>query len=247
MSQSPSHSPRYFGLIPAAGVGARMGKEFPKQYLPLAGKPMLQHVLDTFAASTLITHTFVVVSADDGYIAAMMAAAPHLADRVTVLYHGGDSRHLSVLNGLAAMRGRLRDQFSDDDWVLVHDAARPGLNVTLLERLMAALKEDDVGGLLALPVVDTLKRGASTDGERVKETVPRDALWAAQTPQMFRYQLLQRALSYALDNAEQITDDASAVEMLGLQPRLVAGSPRNFKVTLPHDIELAELFLKESK
>ncbi len=246
MSQPSSQPPRYFGLIPAAGVGARMGAEFPKQYLPLAGKAMLQHVLDTFAASTLITHTFVVVSADDGYIATMMAAAPHLAGRVTVLYHGGDSRHLSVLNGLAAMRGRLRDQFSDDDWVLVHDAARPGLDVALLERLIEALKEDEVGGLLALPVVDTLKRSAGTDGERVKETVTRDALWAAQTPQMFRYQLLHHALSHALDNAEHITDDASAVEMLGLQPRLVAGSPRNFKVTLPHDIELAELFLKES-
>jgi 2-C-methyl-D-erythritol 4-phosphate cytidylyltransferase len=228
--------PRNFALIPAAGIGARMGAEFPKQYLPLAGKPMLRHVLDTFAACAAIAHTFVVVSAEDGYIADLMAAAPHLQDRVTLLYHGGESRHTSVLNGLNAVR----DLLADEDWVLVHDAARPGLTV---------VQDDEVGGLLALPVVDTLKRSSDSgmseaQGRRAQKTVSREALWAAQTPQMFRYGLLHRALASALAQAQQITDDASAVEMLGLQPKLVEGSPRNFKVTLPHDVELAELFLK---
>ncbi|PUA18551.1 2-C-methyl-D-erythritol 4-phosphate cytidylyltransferase [Glaciimonas sp. PCH181] len=240
-------SSRNFALIPAAGVGARMGTAFPKQYLPLAGKAMLRHVLDTFAACSAITHTFVVVSAEDGYIADMMTIAPALKDRVTVLYQGGESRHLSVLNGLKAIGNLL----TNDDWVLVHDAARPGLTVALIEHLIDALHDDAVGGLLALPVVDTLKRSEvlddrkpDTTGTRVRETVSRTALWAAQTPQMFRYALLHRALVSALDGAKPITDDASAVEMLGLQPKLVEGSPSNFKVTLPHDVALAEMFLR---
>ncbi|MFC5474203.1 2-C-methyl-D-erythritol 4-phosphate cytidylyltransferase [Paraherbaspirillum soli] len=227
--------PRHFALIPAAGIGARMGAEFPKQYMPLAGKPMLMHVLDTFAATAAIAHTFVVISADDSYIGELMTAAPQLQGRVTLLYCGGASRHESVLNGLHAMR----DQVGDDDWVLVHDAARPGLTSGLIEHLIEALRDDAVGGLLALPVVDTLKR--CDQNQRVAETVPRTALWAAQTPQMFRYGLLQTGLT----RAESVTDEASAIEMLGLQPRLVEGSPRNFKVTLPHDVALAEIFLKD--
>lgn len=227
-------STRHFALIPAAGVGARMGADCPKQYLPLAGKLMMMHVLDTFASSPLIEHTFVVVSAEDGYIRDALASAGHLEKRVSVLFNGGETRHQSVLNGLKAVR----EQVNDDDWILVHDAARPGLTLELLERLVSALREDAVGGLLALPVVDTLKR---SDGfGRVVQTVAREALWAAQTPQMFRYALLRRAL----EQAAAVTDEASAVEALGLRPRLVEGSPRNFKVTLPHDVSLAELYLK---
>src|SRR5436190_21651930 len=122
-------SPRHFALIPAAGVGARMGSACPKQYVALAGKPMLQHVLDTFAAAQNIAHVFVVVSAGDGYVRDLLAAAPHLNGRVTVLYNGGITRHQSVLNGLHAMR----EQAGDDDWVLVHDAARPGLTEALID------------------------------------------------------------------------------------------------------------------
>lgn len=225
---------RYFALIPAAGVGARMGADCPKQYMPLAGKLMLLHVLDTFASNEAIIHTYVVVSADDGYIDDALAGAGHLADRVTVFHNGGATRHQSVLNGLTAMR----DSVNDEDWVLVHDAARPGLTRELIDRLLNELQEDAVGGLLALPVVDTLKR---SNGEgRAVETVAREHLWAAQTPQMFPYALLRRAL----DEASSVTDEASAVEALGLQPKLVEGSPRNFKVTLPHDVLLAELHLK---
>jgi 2-C-methyl-D-erythritol 4-phosphate cytidylyltransferase len=225
---------RYFALVPAAGVGARLGAACPKQYLPLAGKPMLLHVLETFAASAAIAHCFVVVSADDAYIDEVIAAAPHLAGRISVLRHGGATRHESVLNGLR----KIREQAGDDDWVLVHDAARPGLNDALIDRLITELREDPVGGLLALPVVDTLKR-SDADG-RALETVPRTGLWGAQTPQMFRYALLRRAL----EEAAEVTDEASAIEALGLAPKLVEGSVRNFKVTLPQDIALAELLLK---
>lgn len=195
---------------------------------------MLQHVLDTFSASETILHTYVVVSAGDGYIKDMLAAAPYLAERITVLYNGGATRHKSVRNGLQAMR----EMVGDDDWILVHDAARPGLTIGLIDQLVQTLQGDTVGGLLALPMVDTLKRSDASD--RVDCTVPRAGLWAAQTPQMFRYALLRRALEQAND----VTDEASAIEALGLHPKLVAGSPRNFKVTLPHDVVLAELYLK---
>ncbi|QAU34683.1 2-C-methyl-D-erythritol 4-phosphate cytidylyltransferase [Janthinobacterium sp. 17J80-10] len=227
-------SSRYFALIPAAGVGARLGAGYPKQYLPLAGKPMLLHVLETFAAAPSIAHCFLVVSEDDAYIEAVMATAPQLAGRVTVLFNGGATRHASVLNGLQAIRAQADDQ----DWVLVHDAARPGLSVALIDKLIAELRDDPVGGLLALPVVDTLKRDDTTG--RVAATVSRAGLWGAQTPQMFRYAMLRRAL----EEVEEVTDEASAIEASGLAPRLVEGSVRNFKVTLPQDIALAELLLK---
>ncbi|MFZ1181177.1 MAG: 2-C-methyl-D-erythritol 4-phosphate cytidylyltransferase [Herbaspirillum sp.] len=238
-------APRCFTLIPAAGVGARLTGAMPKQYMPLAGKPMLQYALDTFAASAAIAHTFVVVSAADAYIDGFLAAQRQLTGKVSVMRCGGGTRQESVRNGLQA----IREHASDDDWILVHDAARPGLDAALLDRLIAALRDDAVGGLLALPVVDTLKRCTGKKTMRVQETVPRDALWAAQTPQMFRYALLHRALKEAQAQgcASDITDEASAIEMLGLQPKLVQGNPRNFKVTLPHDIALAASFLQGQK
>lgn len=231
-------SPRYFALIPAAGVGARMERDVPKQYLPIAGKPMLQHVLDTFADTPSIAHTFVVVNADDGYIDAICDTTGQHAN-LTVLRVGGATRQASVLNGLRA----IRELVDDDDRILVHDAARPGLTLELVEALIRALHDDDVGGLLALPIVDTIKR--ADHEERVDVTVAREQLWAAQTPQMFGYALLLRALEIALETAENVTDEASAIESLGLKPKLVEGASRNFKVTLAHDIALAELFLKE--
>lgn len=223
---------RYLALIPAAGIGARMGADIPKQYMPIAGKPMLRHVLDTFSATAAILHTYVVVSADDGYIDDMLAHTAY--SNVTVLRNGGATRHQSVLNGLHAMR----DVVDDDDRILVHDAARPGLTPSLITKLIEALQHDEVGGLLAMPVVDTLKR--ADDDCRVDVTVSREKLWTAQTPQMFDYGLLYRALS----QAQTVTDEASAIEALGFKPKLVEGSPRNFKVTLTHDVALAELFLK---
>ncbi|MBO9535089.1 2-C-methyl-D-erythritol 4-phosphate cytidylyltransferase [Herbaspirillum sp.] len=237
-SASTASQPQHFALIPAAGVGARMGAQIPKQYMPIAGKPMLRHALETFAAHARIAHTFVVVSAGDAWIDELVT--PELAPRATVLRVGGATRQESVFNGL----NQIRDAAGDADWVLVHDAARPGLDAGLIDRLLDTLDGDEVGGLLALPVVDTLKRESA--GGRSQETVPRAGLWAAQTPQMFRYALLQRALRQAAEQGRigAITDDASAIEMLGLQPRLVEGSPRNLKVTLAQDAALAEFFLK---
>jgi 2-C-methyl-D-erythritol 4-phosphate cytidylyltransferase len=206
-----------------------MGEATPKQYLPIAGKPMLQHVMDTFCAAPMINQVVVVVSADDAYIEQLTLPA-----RCQVLRCGGATRQQSVTNGLLA----LAEQLSADDWVLVHDAARPGLTVALIEKLIATVRDDAVGGLLAMPVVDTIKQ---SDGDgRSLRTVARDLLWAAQTPQMFRYERLLDALQRAVN----ITDEASAIEALGLQPKLVEGSVRNFKVTLPEDVLLAEFHLK---
>jgi 2-C-methyl-D-erythritol 4-phosphate cytidylyltransferase len=224
-----NQAPRYFALIPAAGVGARMAACGPKQYMPLAGKPMIRYALDAFLSSERISHTFVVVSAGDGQIDAV---APQHG--VSVLRCGGGTRMESIRNALGAMAGTLRD----DDWVLVHDAARPGLNRALIEKLIAEVGAHPVGGLLALPVVDTVKRGAAG----AVGTISRDGLWLAQTPQMFRYRLLRDALAAATD-AAAITDDASAVEAMGHAPMLVEGHPRNLKVTLPRDIEIAEMYL----
>ena len=222
-------APRYFSLIPAAGVGARMGADGPKQYLPLGGKPMLRHTLDAFLSSERISHTFVVVSVDDGQIDAVTPS-----HGVSVLRCGGATRMESIRNALDAMAASVRE----DDWVLVHDAARPGLNRQLIEKLIAEVGAHPVGGLLALPVVDTVKRAA---GGAVS-TISRDGLWLAQTPQMFRYRLLCDALAAATD-AAAITDDASAVEAMGHAPMLVEGHPRNLKVTLPQDIRIAEMYL----
>ena len=222
---------RYFALIPAAGVGARMEAGSPKQYLAIAGKPMLRHALDAFLASPLIAHTYVVVSADDGVIDTVVPE-----QGVTVLRCGGATRMESILNGLRALHGSI----AAHDQVLVHDAARPGLTPALIEKLITEVGEHPAGGLLALPVVDTVKRAGQ--GSLSAQTVPRDHLWLAQTPQMFSYALLHKALSEAPD-PQAITDDASAVEALGLAPKLVEGHPRNLKVTLPRDIHTAELYL----
>lgn len=226
----------FFALIPAAGVGARLGANQPKQYLTLAGKPVLRHVLDTFAACAAIAHAYVVVGEDDIAIDLLMAQAPQLQARVTVLRNGGATRVETVRNALQVLRADCRD----DDWLLVHDAARPGLTPLLIERLIAALRDDPVGGLLAMPLVDTIKRADA--GERCIATVPREALWSAQTPQMFRYRLLCDALA----QPGVFTDEAGAVEALGLQPKLVPGSARNFKLTLPDDVGLAALYLADS-
>jgi 2-C-methyl-D-erythritol 4-phosphate cytidylyltransferase len=230
-----SNTVRYFALIPAAGVGARMEAGSPKQYLAIAGKPMLRHALDAFLASPLIAHTYVVVSAEDGHIDAVVPEQG-VGHGVTVLRCGGATRMDSILNGLHAVHGSIdaRDQ------VLVHDAARPGLTPALIEKLITEVGDHAAGGLLALPVVDTVKRAGP--GNLSAQTVPRDGLWLAQTPQMFSYALLHKALSEAPD-PQAITDDASAVEALGLAPKLVEGHPRNLKVTLPRDIHTAELYL----
>lgn len=221
----------YFALIPAAGVGARMAVGYPKQYLPLLGKPMLRHTVEAFARSPLVAHTYVVVGADDGYADEVL---PPGLPGVTVLRCGGATRMESIRNGLRL----LAPTIGADDRVLVHDAARPGLTPALVAKLIAEGGASPAGALLALPVVDTVKSTAAG----TLATMPRQGLWLAQTPQMFPYALLLRALEEAADPGA-ITDDASAVELLGLSPQLVEGHPRNLKVTLPADIGIAELYL----
>lgn len=235
------HPARHFALIPAAGTGTRLGAALPKQYLPLAGKPMLRHVLETFLAVPAIARVFVVVSPEDGHIDAALAGLPGGRDaRLSVLRVGGASRQQTVANALVAMATDGADSapVQADDWILVHDAARPGLTADMVRGLIAALDQDTLGGLLALPLVDTIKQAGAA--QQVLASPPREQLWAAQTPQMFRHALLARALA----QAGRFTDESSAVEALGLEPRLIPGSARNFKVTRPEDLALAEWYLK---
>lgn len=234
-------SARFFAIVPAAGRGERMAGIRPKQYLQVAGRTLLEHAVAALACDARIEIIFVVVAADDVEFAKLDWS--RFAGRVAPLYCGGASRRESVANGLAAAG----DVIDYDDWVLVHDAARPGLDAESLARLIDTCKSDPVGGLLAIPVTDTLKR--AKDDATVERTEPRDALWQAQTPQMFPCGLLIRALDAArrARDADAITDEASAVERLGLAPRLVRGSLRNLKVTWPEDVALAECFLGENR
>lgn len=226
---------KIFALIPAAGQGSRMGEVLPKQYLAVAGRPLLHHAVAVLAASPRIHRVVVVLSPDDQHWAGLPQAWAH--GRVEAVPVGGATRALSVANGLAHLASEARD----DDWALVHDAARPCLTPNSLDALIDAVGDDAAGGLLAQPVADTLKRGDRTG--RVVETVPREGLWRAQTPQLFRFALLRRALTARPD----ATDEAQAVEALGEHPRLVPGDADNFKVTYPEDLALAERILAARK
>jgi len=232
--QATSSGSRCYVLIPAAGVGQRMGVPIPKQYLQLAGKPVLQHVIEVFSACPEIEHVYVVLSLTDAwideYIVSRKIKPP--TNRVTFLRCGGDTRRNSVLNGLEAISSRL----SLKDWILVHDAARPGLTPELVKHLVDKVGDHPVGGLLALPVVDTVKRKDKSH----LETISRDGLWLAQTPQMFRY----GALVQAIQQHPDVTDDASAIEAMGFMPLLVEGHLSNSKITRPDDMGLVEMFLK---
>jgi 2-C-methyl-D-erythritol 4-phosphate cytidylyltransferase len=223
-----------YALVPAAGSGSRMGIAAPKQYLELGQRPLLYHALRALAADRRIDRIFVVLAPGDEHFTRIDRQA--LGSRVTPLYCGGKTRAASVFNGLLAAR----DTIEASDWVLVHDAARPCLGSEELDRLFGELEDDETGGLLAVPVADTLKR-ANRDS-RVAGTEPRDNLWLAQTPQMFRYRLLIEALRAA--DPAVATDEARAIEGLGLKPRLVMGSATNIKVTFPEDLALAELILR---
>ncbi len=226
----------YFALIPAAGSGSRMENSLPKQYLPIAGRPMIYHALKALCHFPKITSVFVVLAPQDNEW--LKHDWSEFSDKLIMLNCGGTTRSISILNGLKAAPEKLL--IGDDDWVLVHDAARPCLSETLLEKLVDELANDSVGGLLAVPLADTLKR--SNVGSRVERTESRKDLWQAQTPQMFRYKLLVDALSRP--NSMTMTDDASAVEGLGLHPKLVLSDTRNLKITFPQDIVLAELILR---
>ncbi|MBK9116356.1 MAG: 2-C-methyl-D-erythritol 4-phosphate cytidylyltransferase [Betaproteobacteria bacterium] len=225
---------RTFVLVPAAGGGARFGGALPKQYALLAGVPVLARTLERLATALAPAATFVAVAADDLHFERMAGRPPD----AVALRCGGATRAVTVRNALAT----IADRCADDDWIVVHDAARPCVPHDALARLTEHLRDEPVGGLLAVPVADTVKRSdGDADAPRVAATVPRNGLWQAQTPQMFRYGVLRRA--FAAEAADACTDEAQAVEALGLAPRLVRGSPANLKITFPEDIALAAAIL----
>lgn len=228
-------TPRYWAMVPAAGAGKRMGSAVPKQYLSLAGRPVIAHTLASLLDHPRIDGVAVAIGAGDEWwptVAAELNAAKPL--RVVT---GGAERCHSVLNGLEA----LSEPAQPEDWVLVHDAARPCLTGGDLDRLIDTLADDPVGGLLAVPVRDTLKQ--ADDAGRVAATVDRSRLWHALTPQMFRLGMLHEALRAALARGLLVTDEAAAMEVAGFAPRLVEGRADNLKITRPEDLALAEFYL----
>jgi 2-C-methyl-D-erythritol 4-phosphate cytidylyltransferase len=237
----PGGRQRFFALVPCAGFGSRSGAAGPKQYESLAGRALVLWTLEALARVDELDGTLVVLSPGDTQFAALAtegdAEAASACWRANV---GGETRAQTVYAGLHDLiaRGAL-----DGDWVLVHDAARCLIRPDAIHRLIAECRDDPVGGLLAMPVADTLKRGDADS--RVAVTVPRDAMWAAQTPQMFRIGALRHALRAAFARRDlAITDEASAIEATGLSPRLVRGDFENIKVTWPEDFALAERLLR---
>lgn len=229
--------PNYYALIPAAGSGARMGDDAPKQYLPLNGQPMIHYAVARLCACPRIAGVYVVLAPGDEMWGQYDWSS--FAPKLSVLYCGGAERYESVHNGLNA----IQQEVGFEDWVLVHDAARPCLSAELLDKLLDEVGDDTFGGLLAVPVADTLKRA---DAEcRAVRTESREGLWQAQTPQMFRFGLLLRALSLLVGGGAMATDEAQAVERMGFDAKLVASDSTNFKVTYPRDLKLAELLLRE--
>jgi 2-C-methyl-D-erythritol 4-phosphate cytidylyltransferase len=230
---------RFWCVVAAAGSSKRMAAPgMPKQYLPLAGRTVIEWSLAPLLEHAATAGVVVVLAADDERWP-LLPPAHHPKVAITL---GGAERADSVLAGLEALDGCA----GSDDWVLVHDAARPCLPAQDLDRLIEELRGDEVGGLLAVPVVDTLKR--ADEANRVQQTVARDALWRALTPQMFRFGLLRRALAQASERCVAVTDEAQAVEALGLRPRLVSGDPDNIKITVPGDLQrAAEILISRSK
>ncbi|WP_411562080.1 2-C-methyl-D-erythritol 4-phosphate cytidylyltransferase [Pseudomonas shirazensis] len=220
--------PAFWAVIPAAGVGARMAADRPKQYLQLGGRTIIEHSLDCFLGHPTLKGVVVSIAADDPYWPGLACANDARIQRAA----GGRERADSVLNALLLLHAQ---GAADGDWVLVHDAARPNLARSDLDRLLAELADDAVGGLLAVPARDTLKR-ADSNG-RVSATVDRSTIWQAFTPQMFRLGALHRALAECLVSDVTVTDEASAMEWSGLAPRLVEGRSDNIKVTRPEDLE----------
>ena len=222
-------------IIPASGVGKRMGSAVPKQYLKLNDKTVIEHTFNVFDKHESISEIVIAISKDDEYWPSLNISL----SKPLHVTHGGKERCDSVLNGLKF----LENKAEDNDWVLVHDAARPCLRDSDLNLLLDTLKEHDIGGILAIPVRDTMKR--SIKNNLIKETVERENLWHALTPQMFRYSMLKNALESSLNNSVVVTDEASAIEFAGLRPVLVEGHSDNLKITRPEDLALASFFLKQ--
>jgi 2-C-methyl-D-erythritol 4-phosphate cytidylyltransferase len=224
-----------WAVVPAAGVGKRMQADRPKQYLPLVGKTVIEHTLSRLVQSGAFQAVAVAISVEDPYWPELeISQHPQV-----ITAPGGKERADSVLSALKALQG----QADDNDWVLVHDAARPCLTADDIHNLINTLKDDAVGGILALSSHDTLKQ---VDGRNITATIDRSHIWRALTPQMFRYGMLRDALQDAEGNPA-ITDEASALELLGLQPKIVEGRPDNIKITRPEDLALAQFYMEQQQ
>jgi len=227
---------KFWAVVPAAGVGRRMGANIPKQYLELAGETILLQTMKRLASCPGVSGLFLGVSAGDPYWQEMSYSAPWLKS----VCDGGSERADTVSRILDDMSGTVQHR----DWVLVHDAVRPCVRHKDIQQLMKLAARQD-GGLLGEPITDTVKLADSAG--RVRKTVPREGLWRAQTPQMFRFGELQQALHNAKSNGLVVTDEASAMEYAGSHPLMVAGSPVNIKITVPGDLQLAEVFYQNQE
>lgn len=223
-------------IVPAAGVGSRMKADRPKQYLCLLGKTVLEHTLEKLLSHPKIERVIVSVGENDPYFSAL----PISQDPRVIRVSGGKERADSVSNGLDYLL-----QYTQSEWALVHDAARPCFDFSDIDYLIEQAQSAEVGAILAAPVRDTMKR--SNSHQAIKHTVERENLWHALTPQMFRARPLKQALEQAAQANAQITDEASAFEFIGYQPLLVVGKASNIKITQPEDLALAEFYLSRSK
>lgn len=233
-SPDSSLSPAYWVIVPAAGVGARMGASCPKQYLPLIDKTVLEHTLERLFAIPVIKCIHLALAADDGFWSDLACAQHPSIIRV----NGGRERADSVLNGLLALPAHAKDS----DWVLVHDAARPCIRPNEIISLMNAVSEHPAGGILGVPVSDTLKQVSDSV---INKTIDRSTLWQAQTPQLFRLGLLRDCLQRALVEGKTITDEASALEVYGYHPLIVQGRSDNIKITRQEDLAIAAMLMQQ--
>ncbi len=224
----------FWGVVPAAGIGKRMGADIPKQYLPVNGKPVLQHTLERLLSVEALSAIAVALGQEDGY----WPDLPFIDHPRILRAEGGKERADSVLSALRRLEGKAQD----DDWVLVHDAARLCVTRADVLKLIETLEDDPVGGILALPSSDTLK---GVENGIITDTVDRTHVWRALTPQMFRYSALKNALIEAAERGLTVTDEASALELKGLAPRIVEGRPDNIKITRPEDLPLAAFYLEQ--
>ncbi|WP_411725723.1 2-C-methyl-D-erythritol 4-phosphate cytidylyltransferase [Methyloglobulus sp.] len=227
-------STNFWAVVPAAGVGERMNADRPKQYLDLAGKTVIEHTLSRLLQANVFSGVAVAISAEDPYWPELSFAQHELI----ITAPGGKERADSVLSALKAIRAKAKD----DDWILVHDAARPCLTTEDIHLLIDTLVNDDVGGILALSSHDTLK---SVQDQDILGTLDRRSVWRALTPQMFRYGLLKTALEGGAEGNPAVTDEASALELMGLKPKIVEGRPDNIKITRPEDLALARFFMEQ--
>jgi len=229
---------QYWAVVPAAGTGSRMAAELPKQYLTLDGKTVIEHTLDALLACEMLSGIVVVLADRDPR---WSPVGQQYRDRPLVTVTGGAERSHSVFNGLE----HLATHAHPHDRVLVHDAARPCLRAQDISLLIETVGDDDNGGLLGMPVADTMKRVDA--GRRVTQTVERNGLWHALTPQLFRIDLLHAALAAVIDTGVAVTDEAAAMERAGYAPRMVPGRRDNIKITLPADLALAAFYLQARK